>query len=66
MSDACPSPPTLDSPPMIKLEVGERIGNYRIIEFIARGGFSLVYLAENDEGQKYAIKIGDVAGADAT
>jgi serine/threonine protein kinase len=47
---------------MIKLEVGERIGTYRVTEFIARGGFSLVYLAEDDEGQKYALKIGDVAG----
>jgi serine/threonine protein kinase len=47
---------------MIKLEVGERIGSYRVVEFLARGGFSLVYLAEDDEGQKYALKIGDVAG----
>ena len=47
---------------MIKLEVGEKLGNYRVVEFIARGGFSLVYLAENDEGKKYALKIGDVAG----
>ena len=47
---------------MIKLEVGERIGNYSVVEFIARGGFSLVYLAEDDEGQKFALKIGDVAG----
>ena len=48
--------------PMIKLEVGERIGSYRVTDFIARGGFSLVYLAEDDEGQKVALKIGDVAG----
>ena len=48
--------------PMIKLEVGEKIGDYRVIEFIARGGFSLVYLAENEEGRKYALKVGDVAG----
>lgn len=47
---------------MIKLEVGERIGNYRVIEFIARGGFSLVYLAEDEEGKKFALKVGDVAG----
>lgn len=47
---------------MIKLEVGERIGTYRIVDFIARGGFSLVYLAEDDEGQKVALKVGDVAG----
>lgn len=47
---------------MIKLEIGERIGSYRVVEFIARGGFSLVYLAENEEGKKFAIKLGDVAG----
>ncbi len=47
---------------MIKLEVGERIGTYRVLEFIARGGFSLVYLAEDAEGHKYALKVGDVAG----
>ena len=27
---------------MIKLEVGEQIGSYRVVDFIARGGFSLV------------------------
>ncbi len=47
---------------MIKLEAGERLGEYRILEFIARGGFSLVYLAEDEAGQKFAIKVGDVAG----
>ena len=47
---------------MIKLEAGERIGTYRVLDFIARGGFSLVYLAEDEEGQKVALKIGDVAG----
>lgn len=47
---------------MIKLEVGERIGAYRVVEFIARGGFSLVYLAEDEEGERVALKIGDVAG----
>ncbi|MEZ5973991.1 MAG: hypothetical protein R3E96_03845 [Planctomycetota bacterium] len=47
---------------MIKLEAGEQIGAYRVVDFIARGGFSLVYLAENDEGQRFALKVGDVAG----
>ena len=32
---------------MIKLEAGETIGTYRVVEFLARGGFSLVYLAES-------------------
>ncbi len=47
---------------MIKLEAGERIGSYRVLEFLARGGFALVYLAEDAEGHKVALKIGDVAG----
>jgi len=47
---------------MIKLEAGETIGTYRVVEFLARGGFSLVYLAEDTEGRKVALKIGDVAG----
>ncbi len=47
---------------MIKLEAGERIGSYRVVEFLARGGFALVYVAEDSEGRKVALKIGDVAG----
>ncbi|MFT5052251.1 MAG: serine/threonine protein kinase [Chlamydiales bacterium] len=47
---------------MIKFEVGEYIGAYRIVDFIARGGFSLVYLAENEDGERFALKFGDVAG----
>ena len=37
---------------MIKLEAGECIGSYRVIEFLARGGFSLVYVAEDTEGER--------------
>jgi len=47
---------------MIKLEAGETIGTYRVVEFLARGGFALVYLAEDPDGRKVALKIGDVAG----
>jgi serine/threonine protein kinase len=47
---------------MIKLEAGERIGAYRVVEFVARGGFALVYLAEDEAGNKFALKLGDVAG----
>jgi len=47
---------------MIKLVAGERLGSYRVQEFIARGGFALVYLAEDQTGHKVALKIGDVAG----
>jgi serine/threonine protein kinase len=44
---------------MTKLAVGETIGHYRILKFLGRGGFSLVYLAEHeDHGEKVALKIG--------
>jgi serine/threonine protein kinase len=47
---------------MIKLAAGECIGAYRVVEFLARGGFSLVYLADDPEGNRVVLKIGDVAG----
>ncbi len=47
---------------MIRLETGETIGTYRIVDFLARGGFACVYLAEDQKGQKVALKIGDLAG----
>jgi len=47
---------------MIKLEAGELIGSYRVVEFLARGGFALVYVAEDADGRKVALKLGDVAG----
>jgi serine/threonine protein kinase len=47
---------------MIKLAAGEHIGAYQVQEFIARGGFALVYLAQDARGEKVALKIGDVAG----
>ena len=47
---------------MIRLQSGEYIGSYRVQEFLARGGFACVYLAEDDGGNKVALKVGDVAG----
>lgn len=47
---------------MIKLQTGECIGPYRVQDFVARGGFAYVYLAEDAEGNKVALKVGDVAG----
>ncbi len=47
---------------MIKLEIDKEIGRYRVKEFLGRGGFSLVYLAENGEGEKMALKVGDSGG----
>lgn len=48
--------------PMIRLETGASIGRFTITDFIARGGFACVYAAEDPEGGRVALKIGDVAG----
>lgn len=47
---------------MIKLQAGETLGAYRVQKFLARGGFAYVYLAEDTQGRKVALKVGDVAG----
>lgn len=47
---------------MIKLAAGERIGAYKVQEFLGRGGFALVYLATDKDGELVALKVGDVAG----
>ena len=47
---------------MIRLEAGEAIGTYQVKKFLARGGFSLVYLAHDKNGEQVALKVGDVAG----
>jgi serine/threonine protein kinase len=47
---------------MIKLAAGEYLGAYRVQEFLARGGFALIYLANDANGDKVALKVGDVAG----
>lgn len=47
---------------MIKLETGEYLGSYRVQKFLGRGGFAYVYQAEDPQGRKVALKIGDVAG----
>ena len=47
---------------MIKLEAGETIGSYQVQKFLGRGGFAYVYQAEDTDGRKVALKVGDVAG----
>ena len=47
---------------MIKLQAGEYLGSYRVQKFLGRGGFAYVYLAEDTQGRKVALKVGDVAG----
>lgn len=48
---------------MIKIAVGEVVGQYQITRFLGRGGFSFVYLAEDRRnGEKVALKFGNAAG----
>lgn len=47
---------------MIKLQAGEYLGSFRVQKFLGRGGFAYVYLAEDTQGHKVALKLGDVAG----
>ena len=48
---------------MMKLAVGESIGNYRITRFLGRGGFALVYQAQHlESSETVALKIGNNAG----
>ncbi|HEY9114411.1 MAG TPA: serine/threonine-protein kinase, partial [Bacteroidales bacterium] len=37
--------------PIPELKTGEKVGNYRVLSFLARGGMSNVYLAERADGQ---------------
>ncbi len=47
---------------MIKLQAGEYLGSFRVQKFLGRGGFAYVYQAEDSQGRKVALKVGDVAG----
>ncbi|MFN0206661.1 MAG: protein kinase domain-containing protein [Planctomycetota bacterium] len=48
---------------MLQVDAGLTVGKYRVTEFVGRGGFALVYAAENREtGEKVALKFGDVRG----
>lgn len=48
---------------MMKLAVGEIVQGYRVTRYLGRGGFSSVYLAQNEEtGDKVALKVGHNSG----
>lgn len=49
----------IEDEPVPELSVGEKVGNYQVAEFLAKGGMSNVYLADRDDGQyeqRVAIK----------
>lgn len=49
----------LEDEPVPELYVGEKVGNYQVAEFLAKGGMSNVYLADRNDGQyeqRVAIK----------
>lgn len=37
--------------------LGDRIGEFRVLEFLGEGGMGQVFLAENSQGQRFALKI---------
>ncbi len=48
---------------MIQVDAGLSIGKYRVTDFLGRGGFALVYQAEDREtGDRVALKMGDSSG----
>ena len=49
--------PTLANPP---LQEGTQLENYRVLRLLAKGGFSLVYLAHDDSLFELADGIGRI------
>jgi eukaryotic-like serine/threonine-protein kinase len=46
----------MSSPSNAPLPDGHTVGGYRIVRKIASGGFSFVYLAQDEHGERFAIK----------
>ncbi len=50
--------PTADLPPSKPISLPEHIGRYRVVRLIGKGGFGLVYLAQDEQLQRQvAIKV---------
>ena len=47
---------------MIHIETGQRIGAYKVTDFLGRGAFAQVFLAEDPHGVRAALKVGDQGG----
>ena len=40
-----------------RIEVGKQVGDYAVTGRIGEGGMGAVYLAEDEDGKKYALKV---------
>ena len=47
---------------MLNISSGQSLGAYRILNFLGRGAFAQVFLAESLSGQLVALKMGDESG----
>ncbi|MDP6964024.1 MAG: hypothetical protein QGF46_07655, partial [Planctomycetota bacterium] len=47
---------------MLRISNGQTIGNYQVEDFLGRGAFTQVYLVSDENGQQWAMKLGDDSG----
>jgi serine/threonine protein kinase len=47
---------------MLQITTGQTLGSYRVLNFLGRGAFALVFLAESPSGEMVALKMGDESG----
>ncbi len=47
---------------MLNIETGQTVGGFQITGFLGRGAFAQVYAAEDQQGCRVALKVGDESG----
>ncbi|MBC8330178.1 MAG: hypothetical protein H8E31_15690 [Planctomycetes bacterium] len=47
---------------MLHIETGQTVGGYQVTGFLGRGAFALVFAAEDPQGCRVALKVGDESG----
>ena len=47
---------------MLQITTGQTLGTYRVLNFLGRGAFAQVFLAESPSGELVALKMGDESG----